>query len=191
MITETFKMKKYFPVVITVLALLVSGCASMGLDSDTSDLRVETEVNEKANLSDYKTYSWVAVAAVLNDPEGQWKPPGFKAGTFIKDQIDIEMKDKGYILTDGSADLGVAFFLGIDMKSQKLKFNSETNRDEMQNVPAGALVVVLVDTRTGIFTWIGQATGEDKKNAEGENIVNDEISRKRLQYVVSEMFDSL
>jgi hypothetical protein len=188
-------MKKYFPLVFVVLAILVSGCESMGIgpsDPALEGIEVSSKTDEKANMSGFKSYSWIAVGAVLNDPEGKWQPPGFKAGEEIKNLIDDQMKDKGYTLKGDGADLGAAFFLGLDMAARKFKVNPETNMKEMQDVAKAALVVVLVDMRSGFIVWMGEASRSATKTAEGENVVDDnETIRKRLDYVVSEMFKDL
>ncbi len=187
-------MKKYFPLAFLALALLISGCAEMGTmgeDSVTSDIKVSAQTDDKANLSGYKSYSWIAVGAVLNDPEGKWQPPGFKAGEEIKNLIDDQMKNKGYMRKDDAADLGVAFFLGIDMEARKFKMNPETKMKEMQDVAKAALVVVLVDTRTGFIVWIGEASRSATKTVTGRNKVDDEKIRKRIHYAVTEMFKQM
>ncbi len=184
-------MKKYFPLMVAVFALLLSGCASTGDNVDTSDIEVTAKTDAKANMSGYKSYSWVAVGAALNDPEGKWQPPGFAAGDVIKHLIDTEMMAKGYALKARDADLGAAFFLGLDMKSRNLKLGPDADKKDLEGVPAGALVVVLVDMRSGVVVWMGQASGKAQKNAEGENIVDDKRTLKRLKYVVTKMFDAI
>lgn len=187
-------MKKLIPLVIAVWALLAAGCESMdmmGGDADTDDIKVTAQTDDKANLSGYKTYSWIAVGAVLNDPEGKWQPPGFKAGDEIKNLIDDQMKNKGYTAKGNDADLGVAFFLGIDMDSRKFKMNPETKMKEMQDVAKAALVVVLVDMRTGFIVWMGEASRSATKTVTGRNKVDDEKTRKRINYAISEMFKQM
>lgn len=187
-------MKKYYPLVIAVFALIMSGCESMGLapaDPDLEGLEVSSQTDEKANLSGYKSYSWIAVGAVLNDPEGKWQPPGFKAGDEVKSLIDEQMKNKGYTLKGEGADLGVAFFIGLDMESRKFKVNPETEQKEMMDVAKGALVVTLVDMRTGFIVWIGEASRSAEKTAEGENVVDDVKTRKILDAAVSRMFKDI
>ena len=188
-------MKKYFPLVFAALALLIAGCSGngvMGGDSISSDIKVSSRVDDKANLSGYKTYSWIAVGAVLNDPDGKWQPPGFKAGEEIKNLIDDQMKDKGYTAKGDSADLGVAYFLGIDMAAREFKMNDETKQKEMQEVSKAALVVVLVDMRTGFVVWMGEASRATEKTVTGRNKVDDnETLRKRINYAISEMFNQM
>jgi hypothetical protein len=188
-------MKKITQLLVVVLALFAMGCESMGVmggDPDTKDITVSAQTDEKANMSGYKTYSWIAVGAVLNDPDGKWQPPGFKAGDEIKNLIDDKMKDKGYTLKGTGADLGVAYFLGLDMDARKFKMNPETKMKEMKDVAKAALVVVLVDMRTGFIVWMGEASRSAEKTASGENVVDDnETIRKRINYAISGMFKQL
>jgi len=80
-------MNKYlFP--IFAVMLLVAGCAS----SVTRDIMVDTDVDPKANLKGYSTYTWLGSAAIVYDPEGKWEPPQFDADAEIKFLIDRELR---------------------------------------------------------------------------------------------------
>ena len=102
------------------------------------------------------------------------------------------MKGKGYTAKGEGADLGVAYFLGFDMDAQKFKMNPDTNLKEMKEVSKAALVVVLVDMRTGFIVWMGEASRSSDKTVTGRNKVDDnETIRKRLNYAITKMFDDL
>ena len=54
----------------------------------------------------------------------------------------------------------------------------------LENVPQGALVIVMVDPQTDIVTWAAIAVAELQNQG-------DEVARKRLNYTVTEMFKKL
>jgi len=175
---------------VMLVALLSVSCASINKQmNDAADITVETKLDPKANMDGYKSYKWLAVGAMLRDPENQWQPPGFAAGDYIKMKIDKELKAKEFVLNQkGEADLGVVFTLGVNMDAHKLKVNPETDQEEMLKVAQGALVVAMIDMRTGFVVWVGKATGENKIKETG---VDDERTRKRLQYVITTMLEDI
>ena len=98
--------------------------------------------------------------------------------------VDRELRRKGVYQALTTPDLGVVFFVGVDMEAMKLKVDSETNANILKNVPKAALVVALIDTKTEYVVWLGKAT------AEVQNSKDVEVVRRRLDYAVSEMFKS-
>ena len=170
------------PQVRTLLVerVLLSKTGNMqAVHSDDRDAKSDP----KAHLGEYKSFAWIGAGEVLNDPDGRWKPTNVQIAGDIKYLIDRELRKRGLGLANpDNAELGVAFFLGIDMEAQKLKKNPETKVEMLENVPKAGLVVALVDTKTGFVVWIGRAVGELQENA------TDEVVRERLDYAVSEMF---
>jgi len=163
-------MKKYLFTLATLL-LLITGCAA---DSDP-----------KANISGYKSYAWLGSAAIVFDDEGQWEPPEFDADSEIKFLIDRELRDHGMSEDSVNPDLIVAFAAGIDMDTMELKSNPEDDLEVLENVPMGALTVILIDAETGFAIWAGVATAEIQEDATTESV------KQRLDYAVSEMFAKL
>ena len=132
-------MKKIGVAMITSL-VLVCGCHSV----PTSDIRIEAEVDPKANLSGYETYAWSMRAAILNDAYGQWEPPAFDADAEIKYLIDRELRHRGLSETNVDPDMRVAFAAGIDMDVLELEMDP-AGKISALSVPKGALVVLLLD----------------------------------------------
>jgi hypothetical protein len=170
--------KKIFTVL--ALVLLVAGCASV-----TKDIVVDTDMDPKANLKGYSTYTWLASAAILYDPEGKWEPPQFDADAEIKFLIDRELRQRGMIESADNPDLIVAFAAGIDMATMEIKIDPASNLETLRNVPMGALAVALIDGKTGLAIWGGIATAEIQENP-GLDVV-----KKRLDYAVTSMFKKL
>ena len=122
------------------LSLIVSGCASFPKD----DIEIATEADPKTNFSGYKTYAWLGAAAILNDPEGKWEPPGFDADSFIVSVIDRELTKRGMSETSKFPDMLIAYALGVDTEMMKFQEDSQADVSVLENVPSGALVIVMM-----------------------------------------------
>jgi hypothetical protein len=165
---------------IMVLALFVTGCSTFPKD----DIKVESEVDPKANISGYKSYAWLAAVGILEDAEGLWEPPKFDADAEIEYRINEALRKHGMSQTNNDPDLYVAYALGVDMDALELKTDPETKLSSLENVPQTGLVVMLIDSETGFVTWVSTATGELKN-------LDQETMKKRLEYVVNTMFKDL
>ncbi|MHC4237913.1 MAG: DUF4136 domain-containing protein [Planctomycetota bacterium] len=173
-------MKRYMLFVIVGI-MLFAGCSSV----PTKDIQIVTEVNPKTNFDGYTTYTWLGAAAILRDPSGQWKPPAFDADTEIRHLIDRELRKRGMLESTDNPDLFVTFAVGVDMEAQKLKVDPKTEMEILENVPAGGLIVVFIDTSTRFVTWAGAATAELMEKPDTET------AKARLDYVVTRMLKEL
>jgi hypothetical protein len=170
-------MNKIYPVLIVAFVVLSTACSSI-----TKDIRVKVGVDSKANFSGYESYAWLATAKIVHDPVGRWEPPEFDADAEIKFLIDRELRKHGMVESTQQPDLAVGFLAGVDMAALKLKKNPDTDMLRLENVPQGALAIVLVDVSTGFAVWIGNASGE----LQGKKITSDD-ARKRLDFAVTKM----
>ena len=175
-------MKKIIFTFATLL-LLISGCASTS--SVTEDILVKTDSDPKANLSGYTSYTWAGSAAIVFDEKGQWEPPQFDADAEIKFLIDRELRDHGMTEDSVNPDLIIAYAAGIDMDSMDIKTDPESGLEALENAPAGALMVIMVDAQTGLAVWAGVATADVKESP------TPETTKQRLDFAVSEMFSKL
>ena len=168
-------------IVLSAVLLLLAGCAS----SVTKDIMVDTDVDPKANLKGYSTYTWLGSAAIVYDPEGQWEPPQFDADAEVRFLIDRELRARGMSESSSSPDLIVAYAAGIDMAVMEIKIDPESNLEVLTNIPISALTVVLIDTNTSLAIWSGVATAEIQENP------GQEVIKKRLDYAVTSMLGKL
>ena len=168
-------------IVLAAVFLLLTGCVS----SVTKDIKVDTDVDPKVNLKGYSSYTWLGSASIVYDPEGQWEPPQFDMDNEVKYLIDRELREHGMTETSSNPDLIVAFAAGIDMAKMEIKTDPDSQLETLENVPGGALTVVLIDGQTGLAIWVGVATGEIQQNPDQE------VARQRLDYAVSSMFKQL
>lgn len=165
--------------ILTVAALV--GCSTV----ETKDIAVQTEADPKCNFSGYETYAWLGSAAILNDPEGQWEPPGFEADVEIKFLIDQQLRARGMSETTDAPDMIVGFAAGIDMDAQELKTDPATELTLLESHPKGGLLVTLIDAETGLVVWVGAAEGDAAAKPDAET------AKARLAYAVKSMFKQL
>ena len=172
---------RYLLAVITLSLFLVSACATI----PTKDITIDTDMDKQATFSSYKTYEWLAAAGIMSDPEGKWEPPGFDADAEITFLINRELRKRGMTETSMKPDLYVAYVLGVDMEALKLKEKTKTKIATLENVPEGALLLVLIDAQTTDAVWAGLATAELQQDMDMET------RKKRLDYVVTNMLMKL
>jgi len=159
--------------------LLIISCATL-----TQDIIVKTNASPDVDFNSYKSYAWAGSAKIVFDPIGQWEQPTLDTDEEVKFNIDKQMREKGLFEVEENPDLLVAFAAGIDMTFLELKEDPDSNKQVITNVPKAALVIALVDTRTGYTVWLGFAEGEVQKQQSIENI------RARIEYAVKEIFRS-
>ncbi|MEH6472423.1 MAG: DUF4136 domain-containing protein [Halopseudomonas sp.] len=173
-------MNRLFAVVLATLVLAVTGCASV-----TQDIKVQAESDPKVSISGYKSYAWLGAAAIVFDDAGRWEPPQYDVDAELKFYIDRELRKRGMTESSSNPDLAIAFAAGIDMDDFEFIKDPDSQLESLQNIPKGALVIALVDVRTGDPVWVGVAEGNLKEN------VDIKTSKERLNYAVTEMFKKL
>lgn len=166
---------------LAAFVFLLSACAT----NATKDIVVDAKVDAKADLSGYKSYSWLGAARMLNDPEKKWQPPKMDIAGDIKYLIDRELRKRDIFAVAENPDLAVGFFMGVDMENMQLKEDPNDHVEVLKNVPKAGLIVVLTDVETGYVVWMGVAEGDLHEGAD------DELVRKRLDYAVTHMFKLL
>ena len=110
----------------------------------------EAEADPTIKFSGYKTYAWLGSASIVYDPAGKWEPPQFDADTEIKFLIDSELRKRGMSEDTTNPEMIVVFAAGIDMAAMREEVDPNSNIAALQNVPQGALTVVLIDSLTGV-----------------------------------------
>ena len=163
-------------------AVVLAGCMST---SSTKDIQIDSAADPKVNFSGYTTYDWLGSATIINDPEGQWEPPGFDADSEIIFLINRELRARGMSETTSKPDLIVTFAAGIDMEAMELQVEPETKIESLVETPTGGLVIALVDAETGFIIWTGLAVGDVLETPDLAT------SKARLDYAVKALFKQL
>ncbi len=164
---------------LLLAALLITACATL-----TNDIEVETHTSPDADFSNYKSYAWAGSAQIVFDPIGQWEQPTLDTDEEVKFNINRELRRRGLFEVTSDPDLLVAFAAGVDMTTLELKEDPNAKEPVLTNVPKAALIVALIDARTGYTVWLGFAEGKVQKQQSIENI------QKRIDYAISKMFKS-
>ena len=166
------------PVILLFAVLLLMACATV----DTSDIEVVGKASPEARFDSYRTYAWLETAQIVNDPLGKWEPPGFDADAAVMALVDRELDARGIVPAGSNPDLLVTFVAGIDMAALELREDADKQQQTLQNIPRGALVVVLADGASRRPAWVGVARADVQRSLEPE------VIHKRLDYVITEMF---
>ncbi|MFW2372047.1 MAG: DUF4136 domain-containing protein [Gammaproteobacteria bacterium] len=174
-------MNKSYVFLFAMMFMLLSGCSNV----PTKDIQIDAQADPKANFSGYKSYAWLATAAIVNDSYGQWEPPSFDADSEIMHLIDRELRKRGMSEDSVNPDVFVAFAAGIDMDALNLKVSPETQMETLENVPQGGLVVALIDSDSGFIIWLGVVTAEVMQSP------NAQTAKSRLDYAVSKLLKKL
>lgn len=174
-------MKKIF---LTFLgAILLAGCATT--DPAFVDIDLMTEIHPRFDLSNYGSYAWQGNASLIYDPEGKWEPPSYDLDEEIKFLVDTELRSAGLVESSTDPDLLASFAIAIQMEDLPFNRNPNEEMTVIENVPLGALVITLVDPELGYAVWAGLAV------ADIEEAPDNELSRRRIEYAVSNLLATL
>ena len=171
-------MKFHALVLSLLMAVSLFGCATA-----TQDIRVDTDSDPKINLAGYKTYAWLVTAEIINDPHGNWEPPGFDADAELRFLINRELRNQGMQEVTTRPDLLIGFAAGINMDIFEMVKKPDSEMYTLKDAPKGALVVVIIDPATRNPVWAGRAVGDVKTDRTSEEV------GKRLSYAVKTMFN--
>jgi hypothetical protein len=171
-------MKNYRLLLVLLSVMFLGACST----TPTKDIEVRSETRPGTNLADYKSFTWVASAEIVNDPHGNWEPEGFDADAEVRFLLIKELREKGLMESNNNPDLLLIFAAGVDMENLELVKDPDTELRSLKEVPKGAFIVVLIDPATRRAVWVGTAEG----NAEAGRSV--EEIKKRLAFAVENMF---
>ena len=171
-------MNKIIQITSLAFIVLLTACTT----APTRDIAVDAEADPKASFSGYKTYSWLATAQLLFDPEGQWEPKNVDLDAEIQFMINSQLRNRGMAEVSSNPDMYVAYAAGVDMTALGLKENPETREKLLENIPKAALIVALIDADSGYVIWLGEAVGEVQEQADEATV------RARIDYAIKEMF---
>ena len=169
-------------VVFIVAALTALGACST---VPTKDIEIVTNADQTVNFGAFQTYGWLASTGLIRDAEGRWSGAPFNIGERIQYLVDQEFGKRGIQLNNADPELLVIYGIGVDMDNLDLKTDEKTDYLTATNVPAGSLLIVLVDARTGYTVWVASAEADIQDNPDEETM------KKRLEYAVSNMFKEL
>ena len=177
-------MKKPYIVIRNIVTIsiimLIFACSNVG-----KNITIHAETDPDTDFSKYETYSWFAISEIVRDEFGQWEPPEFEVDEVVMDLISKEMNERGLTAVKEDPDLILGFAAGIDMDNWEMKKDPEKKLVTLQNIPRGALVIVIADVKSGYPVWVSIAVRE------GEVDSGSDAVQKRIEYAIDKMFDEL
>ena len=159
-----------------VSILIISSCATL-----TDDIEINTQSDENVNYSNYKTYAWAGSEKIVYDPIGQWEQPTLDTDEEVKYIVNRELRKHGMHQVETNPDLFVAYAAGVDTSVLELREDPNHDKEVLTNVPKAALVIALIDAKTGYTVWLGYAVGDVQQQRTIDDI------RERIDYAVSEI----
>lgn len=164
--------------VLVFAAILATACST----TPTSDIKINAESAANTDFSNFKNYAWVGSAQLLNDQEWRWEPPEFDLDAEVRWLVDSQLRQKGLSEVNSNPDLLVAYVAGVNMDALEEVKDVKTHLTTLENVPKGALMVILVDTASASVIWGATASADIVQER------TTEAMRARLEYAVKQMF---
>lgn len=167
---------------LVCLVLIASTVACGGL---TKDIESVSEADPKVDFSGMKSYGWIGAAGVVTDPQNLWTAPSFDVAAELKFHVDSELRKKGYV-ESGNPDMAVAMLIVNDVRQlEVIASKRKGSMPDMVGVGVGAILIEIVDVKSGKTIWLGAASGETKTNRTEEEM------KKRLAYAVKQLLKQL
>ncbi len=161
---------------------LSSACSSV----PTSDIRVHSAADAKANLAAYHSYAWYDSGGILQDRTGVWVPKDIDTKAEVQFLVDQQLRKREIVLAPSEPDLLVSLLFVADVGDvEEIKSKRGDGLTTFDPVGQGALLVELIDAETGKTVWLGGAEGEVRGSRTTEE------SKTRLAYAVDKIFDEL
>ena len=174
------KIVRAFQGLALAAAVLATGCAA-----PYKDISIDTETNPKVNFDGYNTYAWSGQTAVLRDPDMEWTAPDLDIGAEIQHIVNRELRARNMTEVVDSPDVHVMFAVGVDMKSLDVVVDPESKIERWEEIPKGAVMVILADPESHRVMWYGTAEGDiDTSRSVSEG-------RARLDHAIRQMFKKL
>ena len=175
-------MNLFVKLILLTGVLVIASCTTL-----TSDIDIETHANPDTSILSYKTYAWADNAQIVFDPIGQWEQPTVETDEDVRSVINRELRARNIKQVDTAPDLLVTFSAGVDSATLELKEdpNNDVDYESLSRIPKEAIVVALIDAKTGYTVWTGYAFGGAQEQQTIKNI------RSRINFAVHEIFKSL
>jgi hypothetical protein len=172
-------MNKWFTALLLAGVLIsVNGCVS------TSDIEVESVTNEKANLEGYKTYQFLDDSGVVEmETNGKLKDAASDISAMVEEIINEQLQKRGKTPVSKSPDFFVAYVGGSDKDAIKVCLD-EKGKQIVETSPEAALLIMLIDAKTGEVLKVSTAEGELKPLPKSEQ-------KERIEYAVKKMLQDI
>lgn len=158
--------------IVGLMLVGFTGCVS------TSDITVESATSEKVNLDGYKTYEIIKGSGMVTEANTD-----LDVDAELQRVITTELGKRGKVPVTVNPDFYVAYVAGTDMDAIKIKVDKE-GQETLKNVPAVAMILIIIDANTGVIIGASTAEGEVKDLPLKDR-------KERLNYTIKKMFDGM
>jgi len=159
-------------IIIGLMIIGFTGCVS------TSDIAVASAKSEKVNLDGYKTYEILKGSGMATEPI-----TNLDVDVELQRIITTELGKKGKVPVTVNPDFYVAYLAGADIDAIKVKIDKE-GQESLKNVPAAAMILIIIDAKTGIIIGASTAEGEVKDLPLDDR-------KERLNYTIKKMLNEM
>ncbi len=166
---------------VTSWCLLLSACSSFPKD----DIVFKSASAPDINWDKFKTFTWLAEADIVNDPQGYMKVPSFDVSAELQFALSSELRDKHYIESKSNPDFAVIYTTGIDMEALEMDASNTDTKPLAKNVPKAGLSVIFMDMHSRKPIWIGAAMADFHQEFATE------VAIQRLHYAVESILDTV
>lgn len=174
------KIVRAFQGLALAAVVLATGCSA-----PYKDITTDSETNPKVNFQGYCTYAWSGQTAVLVDPNHKWTAPDLDVGAELTHIVNRELRARNMTEVVDMPDVHVMMAVGVDMESLDVVVDKDTKIEHWEEVPKGAVMVILADPETHRVMWYGTAEGNiDQSRSVSEG-------RARLDHAIRKMFKKL
>ena len=163
----------------TIIGLMLAGFTVGCVKTD--DIEVVALKSEKVNLQGYKTYQILDESGFAEGDASA--PDDLDINTELQQIVNAELAKKGKMPVTKNPDFYVAYLAASDMDAIKEKVD-EKGKITIENAPAAAMLLTLIDANTFEIIYLSSAEGDVK------NLPLDE-KRKRLSYAIKEMLGAM
>jgi len=163
-----------------IAAVLIAGLTAC---APTSDIKVETVRNAKADLKGYKTYEIIKESGAVDETKKAKDLKGVDVDAGLKKMIRETLAKKGKVEVTADPDFYVAYLFGTDMDAMQIKLD-KAGEATVEKIPAAAMVLMLVDAETGSIIWLSTAEAEYKNLPLKEK-------RERMKFAIEKMLKGL
>lgn len=148
-------MKRQYIILIFMSLAFFNTCSSSKIISD---------IDEGADFTQYKTYTWSAVEDPINRNYPQYDNSLNRERW--KNSINVAMENQGYILAEGKADLEVDFHLQFEHNVVPYRNHEDEGENNYFDLKSrysyqydrGIVTIHLIDLKENQIIWQGLAT---------------------------------
>ncbi|HEX5010044.1 MAG TPA: DUF4136 domain-containing protein [Planctomycetota bacterium] len=162
---------------LPAMLLLLAACSSL-----PDDIRVSTVKDPAVDLHTRRTYSWSTSVGAVTDSTGTWGRTGMDLDAELRSAIGRQLRAAGYSEVHSGADVNMALLMLGDRAEIEKVSHEPGARADPSILTEGALLVEMIDAKTGRVLWRGGAQSSTQA------VHTQAETTERIDDAVAEMF---